>query len=182
MATLDIGCGDKRDPAADVGIDFYAYPGVDIVHDLTRFPWPIPDAAFDRLVSHQLVEHLPTRDGVAGRDLLFEFFDEAWRILKPGGTFALDTPHKDSVEAFADATHRRYYLEESFSHLWRPARDSLYPRRPWELVSVYVDRTYGVGWANDWHFKRHAPRVDRFLCRHGVGTPRFIYLVLRKPA
>ena len=181
MRTLDIGCGAVRDPSADAGMDFYPYQGVDIVHDATRFPWPIRDEAFDRLVSHQLVEHLPARDAVAGRDIFFEFFDEAWRILKPGGTFAFDTPHKDNPLAYGDVTHRRFWQEFAFSHLWDPARDPLYPRRIWELVSINITRWYGVGWFNTYHVRRYLPRLDRFLCRHRIGSARMIFIVLRKP-
>jgi hypothetical protein len=41
---LDIGCRDRKEPNW-VGIDSISRPGVDIVHDLESFPYPIQDGA-----------------------------------------------------------------------------------------------------------------------------------------
>ena len=40
---LDIGCGANKAPGF-VGMDMRALPGVDIVHDVEQYPWPLPDA------------------------------------------------------------------------------------------------------------------------------------------
>lgn len=191
-AVLDVGCGEKRDPAATDGLDFYPYPGVTIVHDVTALPWPIADASFDALVSHQLVEHLPATGASGGRDPFFDFFDEAWRVLRPGGTFAFDVPHHSWPNAYGDPTHRRFYSERSFSHLWDATRDPLYPRRKWDLVSLRTDFWFalpravdrgrvGTGFLNTWHLRRHAPALDRIAQRLGLGVPHYIYVELRKP-
>src|SRR5436190_1707390 len=54
--TLDIGCGGSKTPGA-VGIDILPAPGVDIVHDLNKLPWPLEPNRFDAIVcSHVLGE------------------------------------------------------------------------------------------------------------------------------
>ena len=182
MTILDIGCGAGRDPRADAGLDFYPYPGVTIVHDVTSFPWPIPDQTYDGAISHQLIEHLPHKDETAGRDVFFQFFDEVWRILKPGGTFSFDVPHYQWPATYSDPTHRRFYNERAFSHLWTPDRDYLYARKPWQLAEIRTDRWYGgQSWFNTWHFQRYAPWLDRVLRRLRVGRPHYIYCTVRKP-
>lgn len=182
---IDIGCSDKRDPAATDGIDFYPYPGPHgptIVHDVTAFPWPVKDDWYDGAISHQCIEHLPDNGDVAGQDTLFRFFDEVWRILKAGGTFAFDVPDADWPRFHGDPTHRRPLKLSAFDFLWNETRDRLYPRKHWGLVSAKVDREYGLrGVLNDWHIRKHLPRVDDWLCRTGIGNPHFIYVVLRKP-
>jgi SAM-dependent methyltransferase len=181
MPTLDIGCGDVRDPAADVGMDFYPFPGATIVHDVSQFPWPIEQASFDRAIAHEIIEHLPVRDDTAGEDLFFRFFDEVWRILKPGGILDFDVPHANGTAAYGDPTHRRFFTEEAFNFLWNPKRGPLYPRKLWELVELKVDYFYGAGGLNQWHFRKYLPRIDHLFCRMKVGTPHLIWVTLRKP-
>ena len=182
MNVIDIGCGSRRDPRATAGMDFYPYPGVTIVHDVTTFPWPVPDGSFDGAVSHQLIEHLPHKVSVAGNDVFFEFFDEVWRILKPGGTFSFDVPDYRGAEACGDPTHRRFLNVQAFSHLWTPGRDSLYPRKTWELVEARNDYWFGgASGFNTWHLQKYAPTIDRAFQYLHVGSPRNIYVTVRKP-
>jgi SAM-dependent methyltransferase len=182
LNVLDIGCGSHRDSRATAGMDFYPYPGVTIVHDVTNLPWPVPDASFEGAVSHQLIEHLPHKVSVAGNDVFFEFFDEVWRILKPGGTFSFDVPDPRGQEAYGDPTHRRLLSTQAFDHLWKPGRDSLYPRKSWQLVDARNDYWFGGSSSfNTWHLQKHLPMVDRIFQKLHVGTPKNIYITVRKP-
>jgi SAM-dependent methyltransferase len=177
--SVDIGCGERKD--GDFGIDFYPYPGVDLVCDLTRFPWPVASESFDEAFCHHVIEHLPREEDVAGRDLLFAFFDEVYRILRPGGLLRFDVPHAHGELAFADPTHRRFFVERAFTFLWDPSRDRGYERKIWKLVSLTVSRRWHLGPINDWHLRTHAPRVSRAISELRFGTPMEIHIVLEKP-
>lgn len=176
---LDIGCGPKRDPRATDGTDYYPYPGVTVVHDLLRFPWPFADGAFDHAVCHQVIEHIPV-NGVAGEDPFFRFFDEVWRILGPAGTLEFDVPHVCGGNAFGDPTHRRFFVPETFRHLWDPTIDPKYPRKRWSVERVRVDRVYSFGIANDYHVRKYLPRLHEALVSMGWGRPHEIRFVLRR--
>lgn len=194
---LDVGCGEHKD--GDVGLDAYPIPGVDIVHDVTRFPWPIPDGAFSEVRAHQVIEHLPTGSDGAGSDLLFRFFDECYRILEPGGLLRVDTPHVRGIWAFHDITHRRFFQPSAFSMFWERSRNSSYPRRIWELVSVGTVDRWSLGPINEWHLCTRFPRwfgamprydeelwipptrLMKLVRRIGPSTPKVILLLLRKP-
>ena len=174
---VDLACGGKRDPKAQIGVDIYPGPEVDIITDLATFPWPIVGETFDEAMCHQFIEHLPTGGSVPGDDPFFRFFDEVWRILKPGGTFAFDVPHYRSVDAVGDPTHRRLFDVRTFDDLWNPARNPAYPRRIWERVSFRVSRDY----PHRVRFVRHLPSVDLLAQAVRFGTRRYVHGVLRRP-
>lgn len=179
MVSLDLGCGLHKD--ADIGMDAYAVPGVDVVHNALDVPWPFSDASFDRVVSHQFLEHLPPT-GSAGSDPLFTVFDEVWRILKPGGVFAFDVPHFKGDQAYNDPTHRRSIDDRYFTRFYTPDEyNPYYPRKMWVLKSFRIERSYGLRFFNEWHMKRHFPRLDRWCQRVGIGTKKFLFLELEKP-
>jgi hypothetical protein len=56
-------------------------------------------------------------------DLLFRFFDEAYRILAPDGWMDVITPCARNNRAFQDPTHRRFIVAETFLYLARKFRD-----------------------------------------------------------
>ena len=52
------------------------------------------------------------------------FFDEVYRVLKPGGTVTIIVPYLQNQRAFQDPTHRRFICESTFFYLnaeWRAA-------------------------------------------------------------
>jgi SAM-dependent methyltransferase len=98
LVRLDLGCGQNKREGF-TGVDKYPAPGVDIVHDLAVFPWPFADNSVDEAHSSHNLEHI---DGV---DRL-PFFQELYRVLKPGATALFITPSADSDRAFQDPTHK----------------------------------------------------------------------------
>lgn len=120
---LDIACGSHKQPGW-AGIDVADLPGVDIVHDLLSFPWPIPDESVSEARMLHYLEHIPMlcmccRDQ---KDPLLATFDELYRILAPGATVFIECPHALSVRSWQDPTHRRAISENTFSYAnakWR---------------------------------------------------------------
>jgi len=74
MNTLDVGCGNFKAPGA-VGIDFNPSTAADIVHDLNRYPWPLEDNTFDRIVCRHIVEHVTD---------MVHFMEEIHRVGRQG--------------------------------------------------------------------------------------------------
>lgn len=117
---LDLGCGQAPREGFE-GVDLWE--GAQHQHDLLQ-PWPWPDNSIEELSSSHFIEHIPTHWSQQGKDLLCWFFDEAWRVIKPGGVFLLQWPALQSVRAFQDPTHRRYIPLETLNYLnaeWRQA-------------------------------------------------------------
>lgn len=89
---------DKKDIAVVLGVEQEDCEGVDIKHDLTKFPYPFEDESIDGAFSSHFIEHLdgPTR---------IKFFNEMYRILKPNARMRHIHPHYRSVRAIQDPTH-----------------------------------------------------------------------------
>lgn len=129
---LDIGCGQNKNPGF-IGMDYEAYPGVDIVHNVEVFPWPLPDACAEIAVTSHLLEHLNPHSGdpriynlirllldkkiISEKDIkdyvgeinpgprFMRFMNEVWRVLKPGAQFASVFPYAGSPGFWQDPTH-----------------------------------------------------------------------------
>lgn len=162
---LDIGCGAAK-PAGWVGIDIAKVPGVDHVHDLWQFPWPVKRDSVSEAKCIHLSEHIPHREAPyvevdsAGNiemlaqdrwarsvrrwghvvDLWWDFWTEVHRVLEPDGLIHVVGPYYSSRRADQDPTHERRLTEDSFSYLsqtWLEQNRCAYPfAADFEIVSI----------------------------------------------
>lgn len=117
---LDLGSGIRPRDGFE-SVDFFEKKAKWQV-DLTKFPWPWADGAVEELNCSHFLEHIPAETTSNGRDLLVQFMDEAWRVLRDGGKFTVIVPNARSNRAFQDPTHRRFFVSESFLYYnenWR---------------------------------------------------------------
>ena len=103
---LDVGCGSRKLPGA-VGIDILKIPGVDIVHDLSIFPWPLPENEFDVIFMSHCLEHV---------DDLLKTLAEINRISRRGAHIIIQVPYFRSTDAFTDPTHRHFFTSHSLDY------------------------------------------------------------------
>jgi len=144
IARLNLGCGTDVRPGF-VNVDVAALPGVDVVHDLDVLPLPFESETFEQIVCQDVLEHVD----------LVGVLRECHRILAPGGTVAIRSPHFTSAAVHIDPTHRRsfsvetlqffattgrfggrgYYFDFHFSHM-RSARITFHRYRwqPWNYL------------------------------------------------
>lgn len=80
-----------------IGIDRVPLPGVDVVHDLNSYPWPLAENSFDRVVCRHSLSHLHD---------LTQAMREIHRVSRPGGIVEIIAPHYTSDNYFSDPTHR----------------------------------------------------------------------------
>lgn len=130
---LDLACGDSKREGF-FGVDFVKTDSTDFECNLLKFPWPWADNSVDELHSSHFIEHIPmcyvsptgeykTVPDAPDKDLLFAFFDECYRILKPGGVLTIFCPCARSNRAFQDVTHRRFIVGETFLYMNKEWRD-----------------------------------------------------------
>jgi SAM-dependent methyltransferase len=131
---LELGCGRSKHAGA-IGIDRVALPGVDIVHDLNRHPYPFDDNTFDEVYAIHVIEHL---------DSVLAVMEEIYRISKPNARVTIITPHHSDAISWQDPTHKWHLNSYSFSYFeptyatnyYSPARFRI-RRREVELASVW---------------------------------------------
>ncbi len=132
FVSLDVGCGAYKRHGS-IGMDIRPLEGVDIVHDINQFPWPIPDEVCMIVTASHVAEHIPKwganpqihllaelliKNGIVSRkdieknvgetqifSYLMRFMDEIWRISKVGGQLAMVLPYAGSMGFYQDPTH-----------------------------------------------------------------------------
>lgn len=117
---LDIGCGGRKLPGA-MGMDVLKLPGVDIVHNLDAYPWPVRDNEYDLVFANHFVEH--TRDVV-------RTMEEIHRILKQGGRAVIQVPYFRSTDAYTDPTHTHYFTSQSMDYFVEGTHEAAYNYTP----------------------------------------------------
>jgi len=141
FVSLDVGCGAyKRN--GSIGMDIRPLPGVDVVHDIMQFPWPIPDNVCGVVTATHVLEHIPkwgtppqlhkltellVKKGLIKRSevdmyigetqifsSVMRFMDEAWRVSRVGGQLAMVLPYAGSTGFYQDPTHASPISEATF--------------------------------------------------------------------
>ena len=110
---LDLGCGEHKSDGL-LGVDIIEHPNVDIVHDLSIFPYPFDDNSVDYIQANHVLEHVP--------DFILTI-EELCRICKDGAIIEVRCPHASCFPTvWADPTHKRALVKNSFIHWGRDAK------------------------------------------------------------
>ncbi len=135
---LDIACGANKQSPDWIGIEFQPLPGVDIVHDIETYPWPLPDSCVDIAVGSHIAEHInPAKFG------FIHWMDEIWRVLKPGAQLMLALPYAGSPGYWQDPTHVNPCNETTWVY-FDPCHESgfyrFYRPKPWKILNIAWDQ------------------------------------------
>ncbi len=149
---LNMGSGRDIRPG-HVNADRTALPGVDVVLDFSRRPFPFRDDAFDEVYASHVLEHLPDTIGT---------MEEIHRIAKPMATVVVTVPHYKHSTAFKDPTHVRFFAEETFDYFGKDPR-SYYTRARFDVVKVEKKYDFHIGKWIARPFPRLLPWVERYV-------------------
>lgn len=165
---LDIACGQNKQTGF-VGIDIAPCEGVDIVHDLWTYPWPIESESVAAAHCSHYIEHIPmeyvNHNGIY-KDALFAFFDEVYRILVPDGSITIVSPYWTSVRCWQDPTHRRAITENTLLYMWKEWRVT----NRLSHYNVECDFDFSYGYAIDPNWASRQEEAQRFAVRHYANT------------
>lgn len=129
-------CGGHNPPKGYKSIDIQ---NSDIIHDLNKAPWPLPDNSVGIVRASDALEHL--RDPITS-------MKEIYRILAPGGMLLSHTPSTDGRGAFQDPTHVSFWNENSF---WYYTKGNIakYINTPVRFQSTFIKTRYASKWAEE---------------------------------
>lgn len=125
---LNIGCGHDLKEGW-VNHDLANLPGVDIMHDLNKFPWPWQDGEFEEVYMKDVLEHLPNT---------IKSLEELHRISKVDAKIYIGVPYWNSWEAVTDPTHKAQFNEFTFEFFdpdkWRCKNRPYYTSARFRIV------------------------------------------------
>lgn len=96
---VDFGCGSSKREGY-IGVDMLEIPGVDIVHNLSAFPYPFDDNELDEVWMDQVLEHIP---------MPLKVVEELFRICKNGAKVHIGVPYFRSAYSVIDPTHVNFF-------------------------------------------------------------------------
>lgn len=95
----------------------------DIVCDIRKEKLPFADSSVDEIIAEHVFEHVQLNED------FIHAMRECHRILREGGRFYIEVPHKDSDAAYESIEHSRYFTENSFVNFYSNpyAKEMNYP-------------------------------------------------------
>jgi predicted SAM-dependent methyltransferase len=110
MKKLNLGCGQDIKKGY-VNLDFIKQSGVDVIHDVNKFPWPFKENEFEEVYCSHVLEHV---------DDLIKTMKEVHRICAPGARIIVRAPHFSCGVSYRDPTHKRLFSYFTFDYFTNP--------------------------------------------------------------
>ena len=128
MKKLNLGCG-KDSKEGWVNLDSIKIKGVDVVHDLNKYPWPFKDNTFDEIEAFMILEHL---------DSIVKPLEEIWRISKNKAVIKIKVPFFPSVYSMSDPTHKQFFTYFTFDYFTPKNYMNYYSKARFKIVERKV--------------------------------------------
>jgi len=158
---LNLGCGPEHLPGM-INVDNEVLFKPDRKVHLHMYPWPWDDNEISGIIAAHILEHMPDWPG---------FITECSRILKPGGTLEIVTPHWNDLASQTEVGHLHIFSPFTFKNLahgipnhWWDGREHLQPGV--DRLPLKLEAHQEVIKTRQWWVPR---AVFKFLVRHTLG-------------
>ena len=166
LKVLDVGCGQRKLKGA-IGLDVVPNSEADVIHDVSKLPWPFENDSFDVVFTNHHLEHVENP---------LQFLGEVHRILKPGGRVVIQVPYFRRADAFTDLTHRHFFTSRSLDYVIEGAKLASYQ---------YIEyRFKKIGFWYGWPAVSRNPIVQvfkNFITEHPRFYDQYLSLLLPVP-
>lgn len=177
LLLLDLGCGPHKKPG-HLGVDQFPFPGVDHIANLgdRSTPWPFANDSVGQVHCSHFIEHLSSTDRVY-------FMNELFRVLAPGGTAWVVTPHWASNRAYGDFTHAWPPVSEMFyfylNAAWREGQAPHTDLR-WNPLGYSCDFDFGAGFTTHPDLVGKSDETQRFMIQFYKEAAQDMQVTLTK--
>ena len=121
---LHLGCG-KKILKGWVNLDIVKGKGVDVVHNLEKFPYPFKENTFNEILADNVIEHLAD---------IIKVMEELHRIGKNGCIVKIIVPYYNHHFAYQDPTHKHFFTLDSFDYFTKDSGYNYYSGARFEIV------------------------------------------------
>ncbi len=128
MNKLNLGSGNKI-MNGYINLDSTKLKGVDVVHNLDKYPWPFKNDYFDEVYADNVFEHL---------DSIIKPIAETWRISKKNAIIKIIVPYTPSVWAFCDPTHKQFYTFFTLDYFTKEATLNYYSKARFKIIKKRI--------------------------------------------
>ena len=150
----NIGCGHKI-LEGYVNIDKYPFDSTVLQGDLES-SLPLENLSVDYILLDNVIEHIFD---------IPKALSEIARVLSPGGTCKIITPHFSSATSWRDPTHIHHLSYFSFDYLNSPHRSNYFGTPPLQIHSAHLSFPGGVlGLIGRMIFKASPRRWENSYC------------------
>ncbi len=129
---LNMGCG-SAPKKGYINLDKIRLKGVDVVHDLNKFPYPFRDNEFDEVFADNVLEHL---------DNIIKVMEEIHRISKQGAIIKVIVPYFHYHGAFQDPTHKHFFTLDSFDYFTEEGGYNFYSKARFKIIKKVIIPTW----------------------------------------
>lgn len=139
---LNLGCGNNL-IGGYVNIDKFDKEA-DVLADICDLPYD--DSSVDEIVSYQVIEHLPywqtgNLTSSIGQDYPPRFFEECFRVLKPGGFMITECPDIEHIarQIVEDGDVDYRSMINLYGEYYRPWDQNRYPDWGHQAGSLHIN-------------------------------------------
>ena len=160
---LNLGCGKdiRRNTNEEkwVNMDVSKLPGVDVVHNVNKCPWPFKVNTFDEIYASHVLEHV---------DNLIKCLEEIYRISKNDAKIIVKVPFFPSIYAMTDPTHKHFFTYFTFDYFRSGEHYSYYSKAKFEIIKKKI--------VFSWN--RYLKWMDFFVNLHPKFYSRYLSFIL----
>ena len=121
---LNFGCG-KEIKEGYINLDIKKNPGVDVVHDLDKYPYPFKDGTFDEVLCDRVLGLLENLVGA---------MEEIHRICKDGAKVIIRVPYYNSKASANDPLQKHHFNSTTFDFLTQNFETSHYTNARYKIL------------------------------------------------